>query len=41
MDEAIKKIEKEGRLRDVINALRDLSKTNPEVAKVLRAFHLL
>ncbi|MDL1964208.1 MAG: hypothetical protein LWW98_07725 [Deltaproteobacteria bacterium] len=40
-DGAIKKIECEGRLRDLILALRELSSTNLDVAKVMRNFHLL
>ncbi len=40
-DGAINKIEREGRLRDLILALRELSSTNLDVAKVMRNFHLL
>ena len=40
-DGAINKIEREGRLRDLILALRELSTTNLDVAKVMRNFHLL
>lgn len=40
-DGAIEKIEREGRLRDLILALRELSKTNLDVAEVMRNFHLL
>ena len=40
-DGAINKIEREGRLRDLILALRELSKTNLDVAEVMRNFHLL
>ena len=39
--ETIEEIEKEGRLRDLINAFRELSKTDPQVENVLRKFHLL
>jgi len=40
-DEAITEVEKEGRLRDLINALREMAKGNGELAKVLRQFHIL
>ncbi len=40
-DETVTEIESEGRLKDLINALRELSKSNGEVAKVLRQFHIL
>jgi hypothetical protein len=40
-EETIRIIEKEGRLRDVIQALRDLARDDPRVASVLRQFHLL
>ncbi len=40
-DEAIETIEREGRLRDVIHALRDLAKEDEKVARVLRDFKLL
>lgn len=40
-EETVVEIEGEGRLRDLINALRELSKSNGEVAKVLRQFHIL
>jgi hypothetical protein len=40
-DGAIEKIEREGKLRDLILALRELSKTNLDVAEVMRNFHLL
>jgi len=40
-DETIEKIEREGRLRDLILALRELAKNNSEVAQVMRNFHLL
>ena len=39
--EAIKEIEREGRLKDLILALRELAKNNSEVAQVMRNFHLL
>ncbi len=37
----IKEIEKEGRLRDLIKALRELSRTDPKLETVLRNFNLL
>lgn len=40
-EETVAEIEKEGRLRDLINALREVSKGNGELAKVLRQFHIL
>ena len=40
-DEAIEIIEKEGRLRDLIMALRELAKDDKRVASVLRSFGLL
>ncbi len=40
-DETIAEIEHEGRLKDIIHALRELSRSNSEVAKVLRQFHIL
>ncbi len=40
-DETIAEIEGEGRVKDMINALRELSKSNGEVAKVPRQFHIL
>ncbi len=40
-EETIEQIEKEGRLTDLINALRELSKVDPKVETVLRQFHLL
>jgi hypothetical protein len=39
-DETIGEIEKEGRVRDLINALRELAKNNQEIAKILRQFNL-
>ncbi|GAB6183726.1 hypothetical protein [Thermodesulfovibrio hydrogeniphilus] len=40
-EEAIEEFEKSGKLKDLINALRELAKTNAEVAKVLKQFNLL
>ena len=40
-DETIGEIEKEGRVRDLINALREVAKNNQEIAKILRQFNLL
>jgi hypothetical protein len=40
-EETIQIIEKDGRLRDVIQALRNLAQDDPRVANVLRQFHLL
>ncbi len=40
-EETAEQIEKEGRLTDLINALRELSKVDPKVETVLRQFHLL
>ena len=40
-DEAIEAIEKEGRLRDLIAALRQLAREDPKLAEVLRSFRLL
>ncbi len=40
-DVTIEEVEKEGRLKDLINALRELSKTDPKLETVLRNFHLL
>ncbi len=40
-DEAIERIEREGRLKDLILALRELAKNNSDVAQVMRSFHLL
>jgi len=40
-EEAIEEIEKEGRLRDLIRALRELSKKDPELARLLREYNLL
>ena len=40
-NEAIKRIEKEGRLQDFIRALRAFAKENSEFAKILKQFNLL
>ena len=40
-DEAIEIIEKEGRLRDFIKALRELAKREPQVRSVLEQYNLL
>ena len=40
-DEAIERIEREGKLRDLILAFRELAKTNTDVERVMRNFHLL
>ena len=40
-EETIAKIEKEGRLRDLIMALRELAKRHPELAELLKQFNLL
>jgi len=40
-DEAIEKIEREGKLQDLILALREIAKTNADVERVMRSFHLL
>jgi hypothetical protein len=40
-DEAVARIEKEGRVSDVISALRELSKDDQKVANLLRKFNLL
>ena len=40
-EEAIEEIEKEGRLRDLIRALRKLSEEDRRLAEVLRSFGLL
>ena len=40
-DEAIERIEKEGRLRDFIRALRAYAEKNRELAEILRSFNLL
>ncbi len=40
-EETIAEIEKEGRLRDLIMALRELAKRQPELAELLKQFRLL
>ncbi len=40
-EEAIERIEREGRLVDLINALRELAKKNADLARVLRDYKLL
>ena len=40
-EETIAEIEKEGRLRDLIMALRELGQRHPELAELLKQFHLL
>ncbi len=40
-DEAVEAIEKEGRLQDLVHALRRLSLDDPKLAEVLRTFRLL
>ncbi len=40
-EDIIKDIEKEGKLSDLIKALRDLAKEDPKVATVLKRFNLL
>ncbi len=40
-EDTIAEIEKEGRVKDLINALREVAKGNGELAKVLRQFHIL
>jgi len=40
-EEAIAEIEREGRVRDLILALRELARTDEKVAKILRQFNLL
>ncbi len=40
-DEAIERIDREGRWKDLLNALIELSKKDEELASVLRKFHLL
>lgn len=39
--ESVEEIEKSGKLKDIIYALRDLAKKNPDVAEILQKFHLL
>jgi len=40
-DEAIEAIERQGKLRDLINALRELAEQKPELRTVLKQFNLL
>ncbi len=40
-DEAIEAIERQGKLRDLINALRELAAQKPELRRVLKQFNLL
>ncbi len=40
-DEAIARIEKEGKLTDLIKALRELASKDQNLAEILRKFHLL
>lgn len=40
-EETIEELERKGKLRDLINALRELAKTDPNVETVLKNFHLL
>jgi len=40
-EETIAEIEREGRLKDLINALRELAKTDSALEKVLKQFHLM
>lgn len=40
-EETIAEIEKEGKIRDMVNALRELSKTDDKIAEVLKRFNLL
>ena len=40
-DESVARIENKGPVRDILNALRDLAKMNPDVMKVLKDHHLL
>jgi len=40
-DESVARIESKGPVRDILNALRDLAKMNPDVMKVLKDHHLL
>lgn len=39
--ESVEEIEKSGKLKDIIYALRELAKRNSEVAEILQKFHLL
>jgi predicted PurR-regulated permease PerM len=40
-EETISEIEKEGRVKDLIRAFREISQKDPEVANILRKFNLL
>ncbi|GAB6163806.1 hypothetical protein JCM12298_29660 [Desulfothermus naphthae] len=40
-DEAIEALERQGKLRDLINALRELAEQEPELKTVLKQFNLL
>ncbi|OAG28139.1 coiled-coil domain-containing protein [Thermodesulfatator autotrophicus] len=40
-EETIEHLEREGKLKDLLDALRELAKKNPELAKVLRDYKLL
>ncbi|MCM8815129.1 MAG: hypothetical protein NC931_04005 [Candidatus Omnitrophica bacterium] len=40
-EETISEIEKEGRVKDLIKALREISQKDPEVARILRQFNLI
>lgn len=39
--EAVEEIERSGKLKDLLNAFRELGKKNPEVAEILEKFGLL
>ncbi len=39
--ESVEEIEKSGKLKDIIYALRELAKKNPDIAEILQKFHLL
>ncbi|MEF3167950.1 MAG: hypothetical protein K6360_01230, partial [Deltaproteobacteria bacterium] len=41
VDESAARIEAKGPVREILNALRDLARMNPDVMKVLRDHHLL
>lgn len=41
MDQAVEAIEKEGRVQDLVHALRRLAGEDPKLAEILRTFHLL
>ena len=40
-EETIEELEKEGKLKQLIEAMRKLADKNPEIAEVLRQYHLL